>query len=215
QYPYQSDLKPITGDSFTRIQSLNAYTSSGSLIASTISGGTAFFSDIPERVIYAYNLGYTGSANIARVMNVTLLKSGDVVPLPVPTPDFSVGVSLNTLTLPAGSTATLSLIPANALGTVSYSANQSWVTFSGNTATLKPTATGTYTIVITATDSGRTSNNTATVTVTLTVTSSGGSTPTSPDIPSSGPGSSGGGCDAGFSALVLAVLGAFITARKK
>ncbi|MBR0035376.1 MAG: hypothetical protein IJP54_06840 [Synergistaceae bacterium] len=176
QYPYQSDLKPITGDSFTRIQSLNAYTSSGSLIASAISGGTAFFSDIPETVIYAYNLGYTGSANIARVMNVTLLKSGDVVPLPDDESVFSVSVSLNSLTIPAGSTATLSLTPANALGTVSYSANLSWVTFSGNTAMFAPTSAGTYTVVITATDSGRTSGNTATASISVTVTQ--------PDTPS-------------------------------
>ena len=110
-------------------------------------------------------------------MNVTLLKSGNVVPLPVTESDFSVSVSLNTLTIPAGSTAALSLIPANALGTVSYSAKQSWVTFSGNTATFAPTSAGTYSVIITATDSGRTSGNTSTASISVTVTQAGTPSP--------------------------------------
>ena len=40
-------------------------------------------------------------------------------------------------------------------------------------------------------------------------------TPDTPDTPTADPGSSGGGCTAGFSALALAVLGGFIAARKK
>ena len=63
----------------------------------------------------------------------------------------------------------LILTPANALGTVRYTASESWVTFSGNIATFSPAEPGTYTVSISASDSGRTENNTAAVSVTVTV----------------------------------------------
>ncbi len=101
----------------------------------------------------------TATANITVTVRPASATSGD----------FSLisGATQQTITLP--NTAAITLTPRNARGTVSYSANQSWVTFSGNTATLAPTSPGTYTVIITATDSGRTTNNTATATITLTV----------------------------------------------
>ena len=103
--------------------------------------------------------GNTATANITVTVRPASATSGD----------FSLisGTTSQTITLP--NTAAITLTPRNALGNVSYSANQSWVTFSGNMATLAPTSPGTYTVIITATDSGRTTNNTATATITLTV----------------------------------------------
>lgn len=86
------------------------------------------------------------------------------------------------ITLPTAGTVTLT--PANAIGSVTYTANQSWVTFSGNTAALRPTAAGLYSVVITARDSG---GRTAAVTVRVTVTAASSASddlrPTSPDVP--------------------------------
>ena len=101
----------------------------------------------------------TVSASIAVTVRPASATSGDFT--------LTAGTTSQTITLP--NTAAITLTPGNARGTVSYSANQSWVTFSGNTATFAPTSPGTYTVIITATDSGRTTNNTATATITLTV----------------------------------------------
>ncbi|MBQ7220147.1 MAG: hypothetical protein IJS28_04120 [Synergistaceae bacterium] len=83
---------------------------------------------------------------------------------------LSLSASPETLEITAGSTGTVTLTPENAQGTVTYTANQSWVTFSGNTATFAPTTAGSYTVIITATDAGRTEGNTATVSISVTVT---------------------------------------------
>ncbi len=107
-----------------------------------------------------------------------------------------------------GNIETLTL-SSNALGTATYTVvdpdEYAGVTVDSSTGAvlIAPTATGEYSLVFKVTDSGRASgSNTATVTVPLTVRA--GSV-----------GSSGGGCDAGFGVLALAVLGGFIAARKK
>lgn len=86
QYPYQADMRDYAGDNFTRIESITAITSRDTeinVMFSPQSSSITYFADKPERVIYRYNLGYTGSADIARSMNVTLLVTGSVTPQPV------------------------------------------------------------------------------------------------------------------------------------
>ena len=75
QYPYQTDMKTYAGDSYTRITSITAYGTDGTQIASSFtpaSSNTALFAAYPSRVVYLYDLGYTGSADITRTMRVTL-----------------------------------------------------------------------------------------------------------------------------------------------
>ncbi|MBQ7220578.1 MAG: SYNERG-CTERM sorting domain-containing protein [Synergistaceae bacterium] len=165
-----------------------SYTASQSWV--TFSGNTATFAPTAagsyDVTITATDAGRTSSNTATATVAVTVtarpLPSGDVSP-DVPT-TFSVAASRTTLSVTAGSTATVTLTPSNALGTVSYRASQSWVTFSGNTATFAPTTSGDYTVTITATDAGRTTNNTATATVRVTVTggSSGGEETTAPVV---------------------------------
>ena len=72
-------------------------------------------------------------------------------------------------------------------------------TVSEDILTLKPSSAGEYVVTVT----GNNGKTTATTRVDVTVSSS------------SNPGSSGGGCSAGFSVLALSVLGGFIAARRK
>ncbi len=80
------------------------------------------------------------------------------------------------MSIAPNATGTVTLTPRNAVGTVTYTANQTWVTFSGNVATLAPTAPGTYSVVITARDTG---GRTATVTIRVTATAA---SPASGDV---------------------------------
>ena len=112
-------------------------------------------------------------------------------------PALTLTASTLTVSMDVSADSTVTLTPANAVGAVTYSANQTWVTFSGNTATFRPTAAGTYSVVITATDA---SGRTATVTITVTATEAGSASddirpvspdqpaPTSPDQPAPTPG---------------------------
>ena len=113
-------------------------------------------------------------ADGAKTADLSVTVTSGETPGPGPNPPapttFGVTATPTTLNVVAGSTATVTLAASNAQGTVSYTASQTWVTFSGNTATFAPTTAGTYTVTITATDAGRTTANTATATVTVTVT---------------------------------------------
>ena len=82
-------------------------------------------------------------------------------------PALTLTASTLTVSMDISADSRVTLTPGNVVGTVTYSANQSWVTFSGNVATFRPTVAGTYSVIITATDS---SLRTATVTITVTVT---------------------------------------------
>ena len=126
----------------------------------TFSENTATFS--PEGT---YTVSITAT-DAGRTENNTATASVTVTVNPAA---FSLTANPSSLTITAGSTSTLSLTPGNAVGTVSYTASEEWVTFSENTATFSPAEPGTYTVSITATDSGRTENNTAAVSVTVTV----------------------------------------------
>lgn len=99
-------------------------------------------------------------------------------------PALTLTASTLTVSMDVSADSTVTLTPANAVGAVAYSANQTWVTFSGNVATFRPTAAGTYSVVITATDA---SGRTATVTITVTATEAGSASddirPVSPDQP--------------------------------
>ena len=130
------------------------------------------------------------------------------------TTTLSLSASASTIIMELGETETLTLSAANIEGTASYAVDApaaAGVTLSGTRATITPTAVGSYTLRFTVTDSGRTTSNTATASVALTVTEEGGNS--GGEVVST-VGSSGGGCDAGFGALALALLAGFI-ARKK
>ena len=131
------------------------------------------------------------------------------------TTTLGLSASASTVNITLGNSRTVTLSAANVQGTASYAVDApaaAGVTLSGTTATIRPTAVGTYSVKFTVTDSGRTTNNTATANVTVNVTEA--SEP-EPETPTGTVGSSGGGCDSGFGALALAVLGGFIAARKK
>ncbi len=120
---------------------------------------------------------------------------------------FAISASPATVTFarPSAPAQTVTLSSNFVGATVTYSATVSpstglTATVSGSTLTLKPSAAGTYTVTVTGT------NGTDTATTTVSAVVNRGSVPGS---------SGGGGCTAGFSALALAVLGAFIARRKK
>lgn len=78
-YLYYTDMSDYTGSNFTRITSLNAYKSLDITVDSSFSpqsSSLAMFTECPVRVVYLYDLGYTGTANIKRTMTVTLTGSG-------------------------------------------------------------------------------------------------------------------------------------------
>lgn len=76
-YPYQVNLRDYTGTNYGRVASVTGYNAQGEIISSSFTQGndTALFASSPSRLVYAYNLGYTGSGDIAKVMNVTLTPS--------------------------------------------------------------------------------------------------------------------------------------------
>ena len=128
---------------------------------------------------------------------------------------LSLRTSASTINMKLGDTEVLTLTAANIEGTATYSVEADLaagvnVDRTTGVATITPVVAGNYTLKFTVTDSGRTTDNTATANVALNVTDDSGSGEVVSSL-----GSSGGGCDAGFGALALAVLGAFIAARKK
>ena len=154
-------------------------------------------------------------------------------PAPVPgdeSDDMTLNVSKASVAidLSIASTDTVTLSVENNQGAVTYEASESWVTIDQATgvATFAPTATGDYTVTFTATDA---EEHTAIMSVAVNVTRSGktpgetpggetpgGETPviTSPDVPGD-VGSSGGGCDAGFGALALALAAPLFLRRRR
>ncbi len=130
-----------------------SYTASESWV--TFSGNTATFSPTTAgtysvTITASDSWGQSASVTVSVTVNAALTLAADPA----------------SLTLTSGTTSAVSLTPSNAQGSVSYTANQSWVTFSGNTATFAPTTAGTYTVTITATDSlGRTATANVSVTV--------------------------------------------------
>ena len=96
---------------------------------------------------------YTVTVNATDAAGATASDTATVIVNPAPTPNpFSISANPTSVTVDAASTTTVTLTPANAQGTVSYTASETWVTFSGNVATFAPTAAGDYTVTITATD---------------------------------------------------------------
>ena len=120
---------------------------------------------------------------------------------------LAITASKSSLNVTLGNTETITL-SSNALGTATYSVTADEAAGveldeATGVAVITPLLVGTYPLVFTVTDSGRAAgSNTDSITVNMVVTSGG-------------VGSSGGGCDAGFGVLALAVLGGFIAARKK
>ena len=144
------------------------------------------------------------------------MKSSSTPDVPGDTTALRLTASETSLTMSVGDTKTVTLTATNVEEAAAFTFtadDAAGVSLESGTttatATFAPTAAGSYQVVFTVTDSGRTTNNTKSVTVSLTVTSS------ESVLPSNNPGSSGGGCDAGFGVLALAVLGGFIAARKK
>ncbi len=145
----------------------------------------------------------------------TVTVSGGVTPgpdsgdQPVPGSEFMYSVTGSTtvsVALAAHDTS-ITITPRNVLGTVSYTSSASWVSVDSSTGVVTITPTDSslvsdtpHVVTITLTDSGRTTGNTQTVTLTITVTRGGSGGDVVPTV-----GSSGGGCDAGFGALALAL----------
>lgn len=76
--PYNTDMKDYTGDNFTSITSLKAYTSDGGeILTSFMADGTASFDKLPVRVVYTYDTGYTGSADISADIRIALVPDPD------------------------------------------------------------------------------------------------------------------------------------------
>ena len=137
----------------------------------TFSGSRADFA--PEMtgtftvIITATDAGRT-TANTATATVVVTVTEGQA---PAPRV-FSLTAGSRSIVIALGNESTMTLTPYNAQGTVSYTANYRWVTFEDDTATFKPTEAGSFDVVITATDAGRTTGNTAAATVRVIVTSS-------------------------------------------
>lgn len=193
----------------------HAYEGSTELTWITFNGNAVTFA--PTRAsatakTYNVSIRGTDAADSTYTANITVTVTDDTTPPgPGPETQLSLSASSSTVNVVVGNTESITLTATGLQGTASYAVSadaRAGVTLIGDstaeeTAVFTPTAAGTYPVVFTVTDSGRTSGNTATTTVTLTATSV------------RRPGSSGGGCSAGFSALALAVLGAFIARRKK
>lgn len=76
--PYRTDMKDYTGSDFTSITSLTAYTSDGGeILSSFMADGTASFEKLPVRVVYTYDTGYTGSADISADIRIALVPDPD------------------------------------------------------------------------------------------------------------------------------------------
>ena len=76
--PYHTDMKDYTGDSFTSITSLTACTSDGGeILTSFMTDGTASFEKLPVKVVYTYDTGYTGSADISADIKIALVPDPD------------------------------------------------------------------------------------------------------------------------------------------
>jgi len=72
--PYRTDMKDYTGDKYTNITGVSAYDSTGgAVLSSYVADGTASFVNIPMKVVYAYDTGYTGSADISSDIKVALI----------------------------------------------------------------------------------------------------------------------------------------------
>ena len=76
-YPFQTDMREYTGDTFARVTSVKAYNRDGAEIPSSFSPseGTAYFASSPHHIVYGYDTGYTGNASadrVARTMSVTM-----------------------------------------------------------------------------------------------------------------------------------------------
>ena len=72
--PYRTDMKDYTGDKYTGITGVSAYDSTGDeILSSYMADGTASFVNIPMKVVYAYDTGYTGSADISSDVRVALI----------------------------------------------------------------------------------------------------------------------------------------------
>ncbi len=76
--PYRTDMKDYVGSDFTEITSLKAYTSEGGeILTSFMDDGTASFAQMPMKVVYTYDTGYTGSADISADMKVAIVPDPD------------------------------------------------------------------------------------------------------------------------------------------
>lgn len=76
--PYRTDMKNYVGNNFTKITSVKGYTSAGGEISSSfMTDGTATFAQMPLKVVYTYDTGYTGSADISADMAVALVPDPD------------------------------------------------------------------------------------------------------------------------------------------
>ena len=122
--------------------------------------------------------GRAGNARGETSLTLSVTISNDAAPA------FSVAVSPESITVNQGGSASATLTPTNAIGTVSYSASPSWASLNENTITVNydsAYANTTQTVTITATDAGRETNNTAEAT--LSVTFRANTTPDNPDNP--------------------------------
>lgn len=177
----------------------------------TIDGNIVTFAPTTSTAARTYTATIYGVddalAEYSQDVTVTVTSAGGTDSGDVPTPTTSLGLtaSATELTLRRGQVETVTLTASNVLGTATYSVeaeDDAGVTLTDNVVKIEPKNIGLFTITCVVTDSGRTTGRTATAYIRVTVTPGSVS-------------SSGGGCDAGFGVLALAVLGGLIAARKK
>lgn len=76
-YPYKTDLREYTGNTFSRITALRAFGPNDKPITVSFSQGhpEAFFAQLPNYIVYDYSNGYTGAApasSVPRTMSVRM-----------------------------------------------------------------------------------------------------------------------------------------------
>ena len=176
----------------------------------TFNGNVATFAPTTSTAVRPYTITITGVDEALRVYSTDIsvvVTSAGGGGGGSGTEALEITASKSSLNVTLGNTETITL-SSNALGTATYSVTADEAAGveldeATGVAVITPLLVGTYPLVFTVTDSGRAAgSNTDSITVNMVVTSGG-------------VGSSGGGCDAGFGVLALAVLGGFIAARKK
>ena len=77
-YPFRTDMREYTGNNYTRIQSVRAYSREDTEINTSFisSDSTAYFASSPHYIVYDYSTGYKGSADIKAVPRTMSVRMG-------------------------------------------------------------------------------------------------------------------------------------------
>ncbi len=77
-YPFRTDMREYTGNNYTRIQSVRAYSREDTEINTSFisSDSIAYFASSPHYIVYDYSTGYKGSADIKAVPRTMSIRMG-------------------------------------------------------------------------------------------------------------------------------------------